>query len=517
LKIEGQAQDSDRIGYVLAAHDFADRGTQSGGNLLIDGHPTGASTVHLDYPGADSKSIGSIGGQGYRAGHNYGVRITRLEKDRFSLQHWVDGMADGKPLTLSASDLPTGGFAFELCCGRGFQVDQVRINTSPRVATPEHERWLAYERELQTQVQDRDQQLAVLQAQRLTKPGRIAWVSDVRPESPPVPLLKRGNPKTPGEPVEPAFPGFLDRGQKLPAAMPVPHGRTTGRRLAWAHWLTAPGTPQSALLARVTVNRIWQQCWGVGLVETSENLGLSGASPTHPELLEWLAAEFVNSGWSLKHLHRQIVRSRTFQQSSAPRAESMSVDPANRGLWRFPVHRLDAEGIRDLMIAASGVLDPKSSGPYVPTPRNGEGEVLTDESAPGARARSVYLQHRRTQVPTWLANFDAPSLVFNCTRRTRTTMPLQSLSLLNSEFTLQRARDLVLRLDRECGASEKARIQRAFLLVCSREPDVAECLASEEFLRHQQSLHAAHADSEQRAWRDFAQSLFTLNDCLYLR
>ena len=517
LKTDGQAQDSDRIGYVLATHDFADRGTYSGGNLLIDGHPTGASTVHLDYPGADSKSIGSIGGQGYRAGHNYGVRITRLEKDRFSLQHWVDGMADGKPLTLSASDLPTGGFAFELCCGRGFQVDQVRINTSPRVATPEHERWLAYERELQTQVQDRDQQLAVLQAQRLTKPGRIAWVSDVRPESPPVPLLKRGNPKTPGEPVEPAFPGFLDRGQKLPAAMPVPHGRTTGRRLAWAHWLTAPGTPQSALLARVTVNRIWQQCWGVGLVETSENLGLSGASPTHPELLEWLAAEFVNSGWSLKHLHRQIVRSRTFQQSSAPRAESMSVDPANRGLWRFPVHRLDAEGIRDLMIAASGVLDPKSSGPYVPTPRNGEGEVLTDESAPGARARSVYLQHRRTQVPTWLANFDAPSLVFNCTRRTRTTMPLQSLSLLNSEFTLQRARDLVLRLDRECGASEKARIQRAFLLVCSREPDVAECLASEEFLRHQQSLYAAHADSEQRAWRDFAQSLFTLNDCLYLR
>ena len=517
LKTDGQAQDSDRIGYVLATHDFADRGTQSGGNLLIDGHPTGASAVHLDYPGADSKSIGSIGGQGYRAGHNYGVRITRLEKDRFSLQHWVDGMADGKPLTLSASDLPNGGFAFELCCGRGFQVDQVRINTSPRVGTPEHERWLAYEGALKTQVQERDRLLAVLKAQRLPKPGRIAWVSDVRPEARPVPLLKRGNPKTPGEPVEPAFPGFLDRGQKLPAAMPVPHGRTTGRRLAWAHWLTAPGTPQSALLARVTVNRIWQQCWGVGLVETSENLGLSGSPPTHPELLEWLAAEFVNSGWSLKHLHRQILCSRTFQQSSAPRAEAMSVDPANRGLWRFPVHRLDAEGIRDLMIAASGVLDPKSSGPYVPTPRNGEGEVLADESAPGARARSVYLQHRRTQVPTWLANFDAPSLVFNCTRRARTTMPLQSLSLLNSEFTLQRARDLVLRLDRECGASEKSRIQRAFLLVCSREPDASERSASEEFLRHQQSLYAAHADSEQRAWRDFAQSLFTLNDCLYLR
>jgi hypothetical protein len=96
-------------------------------------------------------------------------------------------------------------------------------------------------------------------------------------------------------------------------------------------------------------------------------------------------------------------------------------------------------------------------------------------------------------------------------------MPLQSLSLLNSEFTLQRARDLVLRLDRECKASKKARIQWAFLLVCSREPDVAECLASEEFLLRQQLLHAAHGDSDQRAWQDFAQSLFTLNDCLYLR
>jgi hypothetical protein len=253
------------------------------------------------------------------------------------------------------------------------------------------------------------------------------------------------------------------------------------------------------------------------LVETPDNLGLSGAAPSHPELLEWLAADFVDSGWSLKHLHRQILRSCAFQQSSAPRAEALAVDPANRGLWRYPVHRLDAEAIRDLMIAASGVLDHKSGGPYVPTPRNGDGEVLADEAAPGALARSLFLQRRRTQVPTLLANFDSPSVVFNCTRRARSTMPLQSLSLLNSEFTLQRARDLALRLDRECEASVSARIQRAFLLVCGREPDPSERVASEEFLLRQQSLRAGHPDSNRRAWQDFAQSLFTLNDCLYLQ
>ena len=525
LRVDGSGAPAERVGYVLAAHDFADRHATPGGNVLIDGNPNGPTSVHLDYPGADSRSLGSIGGQGYRAGHNYGIRITRLEHDRFELQHRVDGLADGQPLTLSASDLPPGGFAFEFCCGRSFEVDQVRIQASPRVGTPEHEGWSAYERALQARVRDRDRQLAVLQARRLPKPGRIAWVSDVRPQPRPVPLLKRGNPKTPGEPVDPAFPAFLDRGRGSPVALPSSRGSTSGRRSAWAQWLTAPGTPPSALLARVTVNRVWQQCWGVGLVETSDNLGLSGAEPSHRELLDWLAAEFVDSGWSLKHLHRQILRSRAFHQSGAPRSEGLSADPTNRGLWRFPVHRLDAESIRDLMLAASGGLDPKSGGPYVPTPRNAEGEVSVDPAAPGARARSLYLQHRRTQVPTLLANFDAPSVVFNCTRRGRTTMPLQSLSLLNSDFTLQCARDLVARLDRECGLSVPARIRRAFLLTCSREPDAIEMAASEEFLRRQQSIHAslhdslkdAHPDPSLRAWREFTQSLFTLNDCLYLR
>ena len=509
--------DAARIGYVLAAHDFSDRGPLVGGNLLIDGNPGGASAVHLDYPGPDSKSLGSIGGQGYRAGHRYGVRITRLEQDRLALQHQVDGLPDGQPLTLPAADLPDGGFAFEFCCGRSFQVDHVRVETSPRPGTRETEVWTAHEQALAGQVRRRDERLAVLQAQRLPRPGRVAWVTDGRREPRPVPLLQRGNPKTPGEAVAPAFPAFLDRGQSLPVALPPPGGRTSGRRLAWARWLTAPGSPQASLLARVTVNRVWQHCWGTGLVDTPDNLGLSGAVPSHPALLDWLAADFIDSGWSLRHLLRRILGSHAFHQSSAPRAEALAIDPANRGLWRHPVHRLDAEALRDLMLAAAGVLDPKAGGPYVPTPRNGEGEVLVDESAPGARARSLFLQRRRTQVPTLLANFDAPSVVFNCTRRARTTMPLQSLSLLNSDFSLRRAGEMARRLERECGRSETAMVRRAFLLTCGRGPDAVEASASGEFLARQRSLHAADADPGHRALADLCQSLLALNDCLYLR
>ena len=517
LRAPGQDRDSERIGYILAAHDFADRGPTPGGNLLIDGNPGGASAVHLDYPGSDSKSLGTIGGQGYRAGHRYGVRITRVDDHRFELQHRVDGLADGKPLTLSAADLPQGGFAFEFCCGRGFQVDRLHIRASPPAGSPERAAWEAYERRLQEQVRQHDQRLAALQAQRLPRPGRVAWVSDVRPEPRPVPLLQRGNPKTPGEAVAPAFPSFLDRGQNLPVAMPLPGRRTTGRRLAWAQWLTAPGSPQAALLARVTVQRVWLQCWGAGLVDTPDNLGLSGAAPGHPELLEWLAHDFVASGWSLKHLHRHILASRAFQQSSLPRPEGLAIDPANRGLWRYPAHRLDAEAIRDLMIAVGGHLHPKSSGPYVPTPRQGDGEVRVDEGVPEALARSLFLQRRRTQVPTLMANFDAPSVVFNCTRRARTTMPLQTLSLLNSDFALRRAGDLARRLERDCGSSTPARIRRAFLLACGREPDAEELSTSERFVRDQETLHAGQIDAAARAWTDFAQSLFLLNDCLYVR
>jgi hypothetical protein len=215
-------------------------------------------------------------------------------------------------------------------------------------------------------------------------------------------------------------------------------------------------------------------------------------------------------------VHRLILESATFRQTSAPRPRPVARDPENHLLWRYPIHRLDAEAVRDAMLAASGRLGSKTNGPYVPTPRSGNGEVIVDESKPGAFARSIFLQQRRTQVPTFLGTFDAPSIVFNCTRRAETTMPLQSLSLLNSEFAVKRGEDLAGRLERECGHDDTVKIRRAFLLTIGREPDSAEGKTAARFLVEQRLAYAGKPDAEQRAWADFCQSLFGLNSFLYL-
>ena len=203
--------------------------------------------------------------------------------------------------------------------------------------------------------------------------------------------------------------------------------------------MTRPGSRAAALLARVTVNRIWQHHFGVGLAASTDNLGYSGAAPSHRELLDALAAQFIEQGWSTKALHRQILFSSAYRQTSESHEKGVGIDPDNRLLWRFPLRRLDAESIRDAMLAVAGELDLQPGGPYVPTTRTAEGEVVVDESLPGARRRSLYLQQRRTQVLTMLDLYDAPSIVTNCTRRSRTAMPLQALSALNSSFAVARA------------------------------------------------------------------------------
>lgn len=473
--------------------------------------------MHVDYPGADSKSRGSIGETGYKAGHNYGVRITCAGTNEFNLEHLVDGAVDGGSLKLKADDLPRGGFGFEYCCGRSFIVDNVVVEGS-NDSTPG---WAAanatFQKALAGRKQNLDKATKAIAAKRTPKPGRIAWMTDISADAPEVHLLKRGNHKAPGEAVELTFPGFLRTGHGAAARVqPSRTSTSTGRRLAWAKWITEPGSAQAALLARVTVNRVWQHYFDVGIVATPDNFGLSGAKPSHPELLDWLAAEFVESGWSLKALHRLILQSAAFRQSSAPRERALVRDPDNRLLWRYPVHRLDAEAVRDAMLATSGRLGSKTNGPYVPTPRNSAGEVIVDESKTDAFARSIFLQQRRTQVQTFLGTFDAPSIVFNCTRRAETTMPLQSLSLLNSEFAVKRGEDLAQRLEREGGNDEAVKIRRSFLLTSGREPDSGERKTAAHFLAEQRLAYAGRPDPEKRAWADFCQSLFGLNSFLYL-
>ncbi len=513
-RLDSTGNPAERIGYFIATHDFNDSSRVEGGNVLIDGHPGGASVVEVDYPGKDSSRPGKIGSTGYKPGHNYGVRITRVESDRFQLDHLVDGSVDGQPIHLKARDLPHGGFGFEYCCGRSFVVDNVRIESSD----PTNEVWAAasqtYERDLAVRRADLERASKQIAAQRTPQPGRIAWMTDSGAEAPTVPLLKRGNHKTPGEAVPAAFPRFLSENRDSTAA-PRPTDRSTGRRTAWVEWLFQPDSAQSSLLARVTVNRVWQQYFGVGIVSTTDNLGRSGAQPSHPELLDWLASEFIRSNWSLKALHRRIALSHAFRQSSEPRDEPLAIDPGNRLLWRFPIRRLDAESIRDAMLATSGRLASKSGGPYVPTPRDGSGEVNPDPSHPETFARTIFLQQRRTQVPTFLGTFDSPSIVFNCTRREQTTMPLQTLALLNADFSVERGADLASRVMR-AESTDLKRLKLAFVTVCGRPPTPYEQTSSLEFLRTQIAHHGATGEAARAAWRDLCHSLYALNSFLYL-
>ena len=310
--------------------------------------------------------------------------------------------------------------------------------------------------------------IEIVNAQRWPNPGRIAWVGDVSTTPSEVPLLIRGNPSTPGSKVGPGVPAFLtDPDNPYKPQPPLAGSTSTGRRLALAQWLTKPGSRPAALLARILANRLWQHHFVTGLAATPDNLGYTGAPPTHPDLLEFLASELVRSGWSAKALHRLILTSSVYRPSSAPLPDTVRVDADNRQLARYPLRRLDAEAIRDGMLAATGELDDRLGGPYIPVGRTSSGEVVVNESAAGATRRSVYLQQHRTEITSLLEVFDAPSIVTTCTRRLPSTIPLQSLSLMNSDFVVARARKLAARLERECGSGglEDIRdtcIERAF-------------------------------------------------------
>lgn len=449
------------------------------------------------------------------------------------LEQAVDGLPEGKTRELTPEDLPDGGFAFFFAIGRSYVVDNLRIERSPGQAT-----WPAAERqrvraELAARRQEYEKRRAVWQTQRAPSPGRaIAWVSDKSAVPPEVPLLTRGLYHQRGPAVEPGALAILtDPAHPYQPRQPAEPMATTGRRLGFAEWLTRPGGRPAALLARVHVNRVWQQYFGRGLVETTDNLGLAGALPTHPELLEHLAGEFQRGGWHQKPLHRQVVLSRAYRQSATPQARGLKIDPGNRLLWRWPVRRLEAEMIRDAALAASGELDRTPYGPYVASQQTPVGEVVVAETTAGARRRSVYLQQRRSQTLSLLRVFDAPSIATICTDRPSSTVPLQSLALLNSEFALTRAMQLARRVLREEPVLAGERVDLVWKLVAGRLPTPPERDLSLRFVSEQAALHAAEQTrdsqagpavrstgdpSEARAWTDLCQMLLASHPFLYL-
>ncbi len=232
---------------------------------------------------------------------------------------------------------------------------------------------------------------------------------------------------------------------------------TSGRRLAYARHLVNGRHP---LVGRVLVNRIWMHHFGRGLVETPGDFGALGTRPTHPELLDWLASELVRQGWSLKRMHRLIVTSTAYRQSS--RRESAGAAEDDAWYARYPVRRLDAEALRDRVLRASGRLDPALYGRPVPVTEDSVGQV---NAANDSARRSLYLEVRRSRPVSILAAFDAPVMAVNCDRRMPSTSATQSLMLMNSDFILEHARAMAGRLRSDIAAAGRASKDRLTLMI----------------------------------------------------
>ncbi len=282
-------------------------------------------------------------------------------------------------------------------------------------------------------------------------------------------LLARGDFLKPTRPVAAGTPGFL---HPLAAQNPT--------RLDFARWLASE---QSATAARAIVNRVWQAYFGTGLVSTSEDFGLQGETPSHPELLDWLAAEFIARGWRLKWLHELIVSSATYQQSSRASAELLARDSDNRLLARGPRFRLEAEAVRDVALAASGLLNPKLGGPpvYPPAPDflfvppASYGPKVWKEAKGDDRYRRAIYTFRFRSVPyPVLQTFDAPNGEFACVRRVRSNTPLQALATLNEPLFLECARELARKTLTAGGPTDAERLAFAFRRCTSRQPDEKE-------------------------------------------
>ena len=349
------------------------------------------------------------------------------------------------------------------------------------------------------------------------QPPRHLWRSLVMQESAPRPtfLLKRGN--------------FLDRGERVEAGTPsILGGTASGTRLDFAQWLVSPDNP---LTARVIVNRIWAEYFGRGIVATVEDFGAKGERPTHPELLDWLAVELMHpspplkkggqGGWHLKHIHRLIVTSATYRQSSKLTPELRAKDDQNRLLARGPRLRLDAEAIRDNALAISGLLSLKQGGPPVRPPQpaglwsrvGGEQYTYVESAGEDRYRRGIYVLLRRSAPYPSLINFDASARASCTVKRNRSNTPLQALTLLNDAVFVEAASALAKRVSSELpGAEDEEKLIRAFRLCVARPPRADELTILRSLLEQQRA--ARRGQPELNAWTDVASALLNLDETI---
>ncbi|MBM3762297.1 MAG: DUF1553 domain-containing protein [Acidobacteria bacterium] len=315
------------------------------------------------------------------------------------------------------------------------------------------------------------------------------------------------------EEVQPGFLSILDAKDVAPANVSA---ESTGRRAVLANWLASASNPLST---RVIVNRVWHYHFGRGIVGTPSDMGVIGERPSHKELLDWLTAKFTGEdGWSLKKLHKRILMSATYQQSSDSRAEAAKVDPENKLLWKFSRRRLEGESIRDSMLAASGMLNTKMGGPGVfpPLPAGSlpKGYQLwkaVPESDENLR-RSVYIFVRRNLRYPMFQSFDFPDTHESCARRQATVTPDQALELLNGKLIHEWARGMARRVDNDRGLDVSAKAERALRMAYSRVPNAEEIASAAAFLKKQEKV----AGTPEGALEDLCHTLLASNEFLYI-
>ena len=330
-------------------------------------------------------------------------------------------------------------------------------------------------------------------------------------------VLIRGNVHAPGAKVDPGFPEVLSVPEPV-LSPPAKDARSSGRRKVLAQWIASPQNP---LTARVIANRLWQYHFGRGIVASTNDFGKIGTPPTHPELLDWLAAEFMDGGWTIKRMHRLLMLSNTYRMSSRPDPAALRVDPANSLFWRFNMRRLTAEEVRDSILDVSGRLNRKMYGPsvYPPIPK----EVMAGQSVPGqgwgrssleeSSRRSIYVHMKRSLMVPVLSMHDQADTDNSCPVRYTTTVPTQALGMLNSQFTNEHAAAFALRLQQEAPDSSEAQVRRAIRLTSGREPGAEEVRRDLAFL---QELTARNTKHPVTALNQYCLMILNTNEFVYL-
>ena len=394
-----------------------------------------------------------------------------------------------------------------------------------------------YDAAAQKKVTDKTAEGTKLRA-TLPPEGMVMALTEVKGIVPETHLFNRGDHDQPKQLVTPGELTVLATPQIEPFKAEQMQSGSSGRRLAYARWLMSGKHP---LVARVLVNRFWLNHFGRGIVNTPGDFGALGERPTYPELLDWLASEFMEGGWKLKPLHKLMVMSTAYRQSSRNDA-SLKADPDNKVFARFKMQRLDAETLRDSMLATAGLLNPSPFGPPSSIARDPFGRIVTgkemlnanrdvtkvDANGPDDFRRSIYVQVRRKTPLTVLETFDEPTMQPNCELRARTTVAPQSLMMMNDTFVLDAARNLATRLRDELPDDARAQIVRAWTILFSRTPQEADLHRALAYIAEQTEAarnyhhgiqHAKNApapDPQLDALASYCQVLFSSNRFFYV-